>query len=203
MKKLMVFAMGLVAFFEVQASPIFFDTPAVISVDRMATFDSLLTTGTDLSNYSEDGLYVTGNGEFFANRSAYHYVGGGNNEYVSIRGTDNVVLTAVDFELWNGWSQPLVDVRWETYLGGMLTGSGHEHDVANETVIGWIDSAGFDELRVAAAPGIFVSEPGFGNAQGIALDDVRAQVIPEPATFAFVGIFGFGLWFVRRYFPSV
>ncbi|VGO12916.1 hypothetical protein PDESU_01470 [Pontiella desulfatans] len=27
--------------------------------------------------------------------------------------------------------------------------------------------------------------------------------IPEPSTIAFVGIFGGGLWFVRRYFPSV
>ena len=27
--------------------------------------------------------------------------------------------------------------------------------------------------------------------------------IPEPGTLAFVGLFGGGLWFVRRYFPSV
>ena len=29
------------------------------------------------------------------------------------------------------------------------------------------------------------------------------EAIPEPATLAFVGIFGGGLWFIRRYFPSV
>ncbi|VGO12918.1 hypothetical protein PDESU_01472 [Pontiella desulfatans] len=30
-----------------------------------------------------------------------------------------------------------------------------------------------------------------------------AEAIPEPGTIALVGIFGGGLWFVRRYFPSV
>lgn len=29
------------------------------------------------------------------------------------------------------------------------------------------------------------------------------DAIPEPSTIAFVGIFGGGLWFVRRYFPNV
>ena len=29
------------------------------------------------------------------------------------------------------------------------------------------------------------------------------SVIPEPVTLAFVGIFGGGLWFVRRFFPAV
>ena len=32
---------------------------------------------------------------------------------------------------------------------------------------------------------------------------ISVSPIPEPATFAFVGIFGGGLWFVRRYFPRV
>ena len=33
--------------------------------------------------------------------------------------------------------------------------------------------------------------------------DVNYQTVPEPSTIAFVGIFGGGLWFVRRYFPRV
>ena len=33
--------------------------------------------------------------------------------------------------------------------------------------------------------------------------EVNIDAIPEPATLAFVGIFGGGLWFVRRYFTNV
>lgn len=33
--------------------------------------------------------------------------------------------------------------------------------------------------------------------------NVTIEAIPEPATLAFVGIFGGGLWLVRRFFPSV
>ena len=36
-----------------------------------------------------------------------------------------------------------------------------------------------------------------------ALDNIAVDVVPEPGTIALVGIFGSGLWFVRRYFPSV
>jgi hypothetical protein len=35
-----------------------------------------------------------------------------------------------------------------------------------------------------------------------ALSDVLV-VIPEPSVIALVAIFGGGLWFIRRYFPSV
>jgi hypothetical protein len=34
-------------------------------------------------------------------------------------------------------------------------------------------------------------------------DTITIEAIPEPATIAFVGLFGGGLWIIRRYFPSV
>lgn len=47
-----------------------------------------------------------------------------------------------------------------------------------------------------------LSNSGSGFDQW-AIDNVEINVVPEPATLAFVGIFGSGLWFVRRYFPRV
>ena len=43
----------------------------------------------------------------------------------------------------------------------------------------------------------------FKDSGWMIMDNVSFQAIPEPATLAFVGIFGSGLWFVRRYFPRV
>lgn len=36
-----------------------------------------------------------------------------------------------------------------------------------------------------------------------AIDNISVDVVPEPGTIAFVGIFGSGLLFVRRYFPRI
>lgn len=44
---------------------------------------------------------------------------------------------------------------------------------------------------------------GSGNQIAFTSTSATIEAIPEPATLAFVGIFGGGLWFVRRYFPSV
>jgi len=62
--------------------------------------------------------------------------------------------------------------------------------------VGWMDSGGFDLLRVAA--GSSSQNPGFGNFQAIAIDDIRAQIdvsnplptktVPEPTTLTLLSI---------------
>lgn len=54
------------------------------------------------------------------------------------------------------------------------------------------DSTGFDELRVAA--GLTTTQPGFGNLQSLAVDDVRVQLasVPDASSFALVGMVALG-----------
>ena len=190
------------------ASPIFSGAAAVTSVDRTATFDGLTSFGIDLSTYSEDSLYVTVNGVSaqFANlftpgdtrSTGYHYDSQGNFGYVSIRGTDGIDLTAVDFLLGDGvLGDNTLTLRWETYLNGGLTGSGTQNNLTKGQTVGWLDLAGFDELRVAGAP-MIDPLPGFGNPQGIAIDDLRVQVVPEPATAGMLALSGLLIAAYRR-----
>jgi hypothetical protein len=51
-----------------------------------------------------------------------------------------------------------------------------------------------------------ISDIGLTTGTWLTLENdetVEITAIPEPATFAFVGIFGAGMLFIRRYFPSV
>ena len=91
----------------------------------------------------------------------------------------------------------------------------------NGNVREWIESAAdgtldiMGETRVdrggayAAVAGSLSSEfrqagASIGDPSGqSSLRGFRVAAIPEPSTLAFIGVFGGGLWFVRRYFPSV
>jgi len=187
------------------ASTIFSISQVVTSTDRSATFDSLTSDGIDLSNYTEDSLFIIVNnrGAFqdptftpFApndfRTTAFHFAGGGSFDYLSISGTDSAVFTGFDFLLGNGEPGDFTNVRWETYLNGALISSGLESGLIKGQVVGWADANGFDELRVAAS--IAQALPGFGNRQGIAIDDVRAELlvsqVPAPAA---VWLFGSSL----------
>ncbi len=177
------------------AGPIFTTSDTVTTVDRIATFDGI--TGS-LVNYTEDGLIVSapGNHCCFAN---VHYESGGNNSYVTITGDDDAVFSAMDFVLGNGQGGSLTNVRWETYLDGVLTGSGLASGVTKGIVVGWQDVDGFDEVRVAAA--ISEALPGFGNHQSVSLDNLRAQVqvaVPTPLTALLFSVGLIGLTQVRR-----
>lgn len=171
---------------------------AVTTTDRSATFDTLTADGLDLSNYSEDGLSITvpddssigfdafGDGT----TTAFHYGYIGNTAYVTIKGTDDAVFDAVEFKLGDGIGPTTAtDLRWQALLNGVVVGSGFEASLAKGTIVGWSDSSGFDELRVAA--GFFFTTAGdFGDYQFIALDNVNAQLasVPEPASVALLGM---------------
>ncbi|MFD3189071.1 VPLPA-CTERM sorting domain-containing protein [Sedimentitalea sp. HM32M-2] len=192
---------------EAQAATMFSSSATVGTVDRVATFDSLTSNGIDLSTYTEASLSVTVSDVTFQGFSAFspndsrttgfHYGSGGNDDFVTIKGTDGAVFTALDFLLGDGQSGTTTNVRWQAYRGGVLTGSGTESNMARGTVMGWSDIDGFDTLLVAAAR--TVDQPGFGNHQSVAIDDLRAQVgvtpVPLPAGLPLMigGLAAFGL----------
>jgi hypothetical protein len=190
-------------------SVVFSISPTVTSVDRIATFDSLTSTSLYIGNYAEDMLSVTtpinlalsvgftpfAPGDF--RTTAFYYGSGGSDSYVTIRGADGAVFTAIDLLLGDGEAPHTTNVRWQTFLDGSLTGEGFMGGVTKGQIVGWSDASGFDELRVAASSGSGVGEfsvnyqPGFGNFQSIAIDDLRAQVapptpVPEPASLALI-----------------
>lgn len=196
----------------VHAAAVFSSNAVVTTVNRSATFDSLTSNDLDLSSYSEDSMFVTVGDVSFQGFTAFtpgdnrttgfHYGRAGNNSFVTIKGTDGVVFKAIDFLLGDGYvSASVTNVRWETYLNGVLTGSGTESSVARGTVVGWTDANGMDELRVAADA--FNSQPGFGGFQAIAIDDLRVQfgspaAVPEPGSLALWGLGTLGAMFARR-----
>jgi hypothetical protein len=195
--------------YQAAAAPIFSSSSVVTVTDRSATFDSLTSNGIDLSSYSEDSLFVTVNDTTYQGFSAFnpgdtrttgfHYGSGGNMEYISIRGTDNAVFNAIDLLLGNGNSGSTQSVRWETYLLGALTGSGIESSIGRGSIVGWFDSSGFDELRVASAAW---NDPGFGNHNTAVLDNVRVQLalvtVSEPSIIALFAAGLLGVGFARR-----
>ncbi|MFT7266192.1 MAG: hypothetical protein ACI9A2_004281 [Halioglobus sp.] len=190
---IILLALSAIAF-QASATPIFSSSATVTSADRTATFTGISGS---LVSYTEDALIVAapGNTCCFPN---VHYESGGNYSFVTITGTDDAVFSAMDFVLSNGQGGSTTNVRWETYLDGILTGSGLESGVNKNIVVGWMDLSGFDEVRVAAAGSEAL--PGFGNHQSIALDNLRAQVevsVPAPAPLLMI-IVGLGLLRVLR-----
>lgn len=195
--------------FAATAAPTFTIGNTVNIVSRTATFEGISGS---LVNYAEDNLFVTVDSNGYTGFRAFgdadprtgnfHYGDGGNVSEVSIRGTDNAVFNAVDFLLGNGYLGQSMYFQFRTYLDGVQTGSGIFEGISAGTV-GISDAAGFDELRVAAD--VRVRQPGFGEFQAIALDDVRAQLIdavpsevPEPASILLMGLGLAGAIAVRR-----
>ena len=91
------------------------------------------------------------------------------------------MFSAIDFLLGDGDAPSTTNVRWQTFLNGGLTGAGFYSTVTKGVTVGWADTSGFDELRVAASSGAAVASsspepsylPGFGTFQGIAIDYVQ------------------------------
>jgi hypothetical protein len=202
--------------YQAAAAPIFSSSSVVTATDRSATFDSLTSDGIDLTSYSEDSLFVTVNDISYqgfdvfspgdTRTTGFHYGRGGNSGYVSIRGTDNAVFNALDFLLGDGSPGSTTKVVWESYLLGVLTGSNTELLVGRGLVVGWIDSGGFDEIRVASR-NVSHTNIGFGSWQSVALDDVRVQMVAvsqppitvsEPSIIALFAAGLLGVGFARR-----
>lgn len=177
---------------------------AVTSFDRGATFDSLTSNGIDLTFYTEGSLSITvpditfvGFDAFGTGATAgFHYGNSGNTSYVTIKTTDAVAISGLEFLYGNGYSRNDVPTVWETWKGGSLVSSG-SFTVARGTIVGWSDAAGFDELRVASGQGI----SALGQFQAIALDNVRVQLASVPdggSTMALLGLATLALAVARR-----
>lgn len=184
---------------------------AVSRVDLQADFEPNTSLA---SPYSEGGLRFSHNG--LGNNGGCGYAGVdcvnpgdayslafsgnyfatvGSNAYVSItsEGLDfNAIELAVDSGFLN------IYVMWQTWLNGQLTGSGKASlgNAGVGAVLSLADASGFDELRLYA----FDSASDSSGYSAPAIDSVRAQVIPAPATLALslAGLAALGLRPRRR-----
>jgi len=141
--------------------------------------------------FSGKYIYGAGNGGFFTIQSL---------------GADFIALEFISGTGFNG-----VDAHtfaWEAYNNGGLAGSGNA-TVTGPTIVGFKDTAGFDELRYSRISSINPTfRVGDSNFVAPALDSVRAQfmvaAVPEPSSLAMFGIgaclMGFGA--VRRRRPE-
>jgi hypothetical protein len=86
---------------------------------------------------------------------------------------------------------------WETQLNGVATGGGYfTLDLSQAQVVGFSDLAGFDTLLVANYQTLEDAMGGITDtgSQALALDNLNVQlepgsmVVPEPSTFALLGL---------------
>ncbi len=189
----------VLAAFSAQAGPLYVtgDGSAVTSVDRFASFDSL-NIGDDLSAYTEDGINVFVDdvhgvfpGSYFAAEG--YDAGSVEDSLYSISAADSATFYGIEFLLldWGyeatGWDTFV----WETYLDGMLTGTGTFTTPQDCTMLGWFDAEGMDEIRVGSFN---------GHNNGLWFDSLEMQTttIPEPGVLGLMGIGLVGLGFARR-----
>ena len=180
---------GLTLSFSLNAATIFSLGNVVSNADHSATFDTLTANYIDLSTYSEDSISITALNYSYVGFSAFspidsrttgfYYSSGGDASYVTIKLEDGTEFSSIEFLLGDGFSKETTNLRWESFLDGVLVSSGLKLNVEKGSIVGWTDIGGIDELRVAAG----YYDPGFGNPQAIAIDDLRLQVasVPVPA----------------------
>jgi hypothetical protein len=172
--------------FTAHADPVFStgDGSAVSSIDRFASFDTL-TEGNDLSAYSEDSINVFVNDIHCCFNGAYyaesgHDAGNISDSLYRIFTADSARFFGVEILLkdW-GYEGSYQTFVWETYRNGSLTGTDTISTPAGDTIMGWFDAAGIDELRI----GVFA-----GTNNALWFDDLKMQVsdlgsaTPVPAT---------------------
>ena len=150
---------------------------AVQTVSRRATFDFLVGADQRLERYFENSLNFTTIGSHCC-KLGMHYVSFGNKHYVTVRGTDDALFLAAEFNVTDGLDAskaPTTNVSWQAYRRGKFLGHGVEKNVARNNVLSFYNPFGFDELRLAAGAG---DSPGYGNDQSIGIDDFRVQLFP-------------------------
>jgi hypothetical protein len=174
-----------------------------------AQFSADFTANTTLANpYSEGGLLFSHTG--FANDnggcgyagvdceanpgdgfsqafSGNYFATAGSNAFVRISSGDTP-LTAIEFAADSGFLD--IHLLWETWLAGARTGFGKVSLGAGGVggVVGLIDPAGFNEVRLYA----FDSARDSSGYSTAAIDSVRAFAVPLPGTLA-LALGGLGL----------
>jgi hypothetical protein len=177
---------------------------AVSSPDLQASFDALTEIGFDLNSYSEGGLNVRSVSPSNYGLSypcdgcagpttGVWYVGGGAmyDGYLSISAASGEALQGVEFLFGSGYFNSAMYMYWETWADSALTGSGTTANMVPNLTPGFSDTDGFDELRLGAyfltdPGGSFVDPAGGLRPNAIAIDNLRAQLLPtavsEPST---------------------
>ncbi|MCB9384263.1 MAG: PEP-CTERM sorting domain-containing protein [Bryobacterales bacterium] len=177
----------------VSAAPILsIGSTPLTTVDFMATFDTLTAYNVaNLATYSEGGIDVRTPSSWpnfpscggvspcwYANSG---YPGGVPASLANISLTAGGLMQVVDFLGYSGGGYPRT-FYWETYRGGIQTGSGNTTLATQGTLFAVSDAAGFDLLRV----GVIFSN----DANVIGIDDLRverASTVPEPTTITLFG----------------
>ena len=113
-----------------------------------------------------------------------------NSEWTSIRTTNRAVMHAVEFVYGNGWTTGDVYGQypwgnnaailiWQTWRNGAVVSSGSVGDawiLPVGSVVGFYDSAGFDELTMKA----IMLNAASTNSNALALDNVTIQLTQRP-----------------------
>jgi MYXO-CTERM domain-containing protein len=125
--------------------------------------------------------------------SGNYFAAAGMNAYLSIK-SEGPKLHSIEFAVDSGYLS--INVLWQTWLDGVLTGSGKAALGAAGIgdVLGLSDLAGFSEVRVYA----FDSASDNSGYSVPAIDSVRAFTVSEPGSLALASLAGLGVAGVRR-----
>ncbi len=187
-------------------------TPAATHLTYTADFEANAALA---SPWSESGLLFSQVGGLAADNGGCGYAGelclaypgqvyseafsgnffatAGYNAYLSIRsaGAD---LGGIEFAVDSGYAT--IHLMWQTWLDGVLTGTGKANLGAQGIggIVGLSDANGFDEVRLYTFDSASDSS-GYSTPQ---IDSVRAFVVPEPGSLALAALAGLVMAAGRR-----
>lgn len=176
------------------------DFEANTNLDSPWSEGGLLFSHTGLANdnggcgYAGEFCVDLGAGEAYSQSfSGNYFATAGMNAYLSIRST-GAALNGIEFAVDSGYAS--IFVMWQTWLDGVLTGSGRVSLGAAGVgdVLGLSDVAGFNEVRVYT----FDSASDTSGYSAPAIDSVRAFTVPEPGSLALASLAGLGVAGLRR-----
>ncbi|MFT7775051.1 hypothetical protein [Roseateles sp.] len=160
----------------------------------------LLFSHTGLANdnggcgYAGEFCVDLGAGESYSQSfSGNYFAATGLNAYLSIRSA-STALNGIEFAVDSGYAS--IFVMWQTWLDGVLTGSGRVSlgGAGIGDVLALSDAVGFDEVRVYA----FNSANVTSGYSAPAIDSVRAFTVSEPGSLALASLAGLGVAGLRR-----
>lgn len=160
-----------------------------------ATFDSVVT-GTDLSAYQEDGMWITVNKQAFQEfdpshghgggfSGGFHYPSGGANGATSISMVNGSVMGSISMTLGDGFGGPDTYYHYWAYLGGNLVNDGWGTHTSGD-MFNYVGS--FDMFRIGAISDGQQQNLGPDDFQAVAIDNVRTDVVPEPASMTVLAL---------------